>query len=733
MSSQNEFENLAGYENLKEAVESALRRAAQDEPPYMFETDVDVDISDWAGDHNKNPKSPYAWSNHEMLEALIGGHYFSATERMEENWFSDGSYDRDHDWYKEKAQEILGDDLSDELAAFADEHGVDEDEVKEALIDHLLDEQSLDGDGLHYNVYRFIGSAAVQVDLGVCLTLEPNHDQVYALARLGISANDWLAAIEHSLESDPLDEGDEEAMANLFNVDDLDDFRESFNKAMLRAAAENIFLPAISDESILKPKEIEKLIDLLRGEWDGYSGNLTLIMKLDENHINDVSLAINRSVDEQSEVAKKIIKISGAILVPDDGKDCVDGLEMSGSIECPIGDFRIPNPRYIDAPDVNTELSGAFGLQTSIYERLMMLEAHMPHRQQLPIVQAAVSVPPKNDDAIDKHQQALDHLAKPPVAAYFEELLGKSSRYELEQCAPKFPGLHGLFTRAIEERKINSSTEAMGGRLLDILRRNGDEKTEDWLVNAEREEVMWLLDHGADVHARLPMPNPQQKGPSALHMAAAMADFELCEKLVAGSADPLATFHLPGDDASSKQGLWEIIARNALANDEGSSSEARALLLRNMAHWAESLGSAPQDFEQHTSRGFRVDVWRCLVALNDPVLTRNHIDRAHTMMGGQAQAIDEHLRRALHSSMCHVCPSVVFPLLDAGVRADAPSPDHKGLSIREAASNYNNHATIKSSARQAGWDAISRYIESKNAMDLIKNIAKQARQTAPTP
>lgn len=717
-----DIQELDGYQELENAINSALSKMVNKEPVYMFSVDEQVDISDWAKRTETHSTSSYAWSPREMLEGLVSGNYFSAIERMEDQWFSQGTYERDDDWYKEKTEKILDDDLSDEVSTFAERHELDEDDLKKVIKEKFESEPK---ESLHYINYRFIGTASVLVDLEIAPTLQPSVHLIDALSRLGISAQDWLDAVQKNMDQDPPDDAE---LDSVFNAEDFEGFRDSFNKSMIWAASSKVFLPATSANALVSPDE---LVNKLRGDWSGQDTSLSLMMKLGEDHFENVSQAVNRYRDSEDDIANTLITISDAQLCPTDGVEYLEGITVSKPVTCRIGSLRVTTRDIgYDVQEADTAVAGVYGLRAQIHKELSWAEERPPFAG-LPLTSAAMCSVGSHQDQ-EKIEKARECLRDDGVTKRFEKLMAGYSWYELEQCAPIYPGMASHFAAAIEKAKQASSGEQLSGRMVEILRSFSlVHNKENWLASEERNEVVWLLERGAHPDSRVPTPHPDQQGPTALHLAIGYNDLDLAERMIKRGANPLATFHTPGDDAFAKQGLWEVIARNALTNEAGSGSDTRAAELSETLSWAESFGCAPQDFEQFNHKGVRTDTWRCLAAFNDLTLTQRHIERLPSITGGHTQAMDEHMRRALNFALCRTSVAVAIPLIDAGVSIDAPNPERQSETIRESATKYRERVTGMSDKRQEAWEQIIRYAESKNALALISRIARQG-QPAPT-
>lgn len=574
--------SLDGYEALKKMLVDALVQEHANESSWYFEVEQKIDIAEMAKNNRRSyySSSKGSMSSRETFEEILSGGVFEFEDMVCE-FNNDYIASEDSNWFKSNLNNIINNQLSQNIEQFAEKHNIDLYDVEEFLkSDECLSIKDVFDYDLHENVITYDGNIPAKVSLQIDLVLNNEADTVLALSALNIPVESWLNAVEKEIDNFP------DSASFFIDGDDEFDFKVyALNlKAMASKAMKfGLGFSTSDDKSLVFAKD---LIQSMVHDWSLVSSRLMLRFNLDDEYINTVSRPVGRHLSSKDR-EDLVLSVSNAELVPDQ-EDYCDGLKIRHPFPCYLSEINLAEVDAQDRGVAKIDIDGAVGLRFSTYE--LFLEEI---KEDWPRIYAIE----------DKSTQGKNH--KPlsfsdEFRSKFLNLVKDSDAFQMEKLSSAYPGLKNFIQ---EFRPVLPSSQDMGQQVIKTLQSKLGlfEGLVKWLKSEQREAVIWMIEHGADLTVRK---NDAVNGIGAVHAAAAVGDIGLLKIMHKHGADLTSTFSIfSGEDVdhyinsrSSKKdessykineiGVWDIFSRYFF-------SKTRKKDLSSDLTWLEDQGCQP--------------------------------------------------------------------------------------------------------------------------------------------
>lgn len=654
---------LEGYKALRQGIIDAVRQRQADEPKWMFENDQAIDLSELAKDRQSRQKSKnghVSLNGSELVEKAFLGRVFELYESMDDD---DYSSSQDNVWVKDQINVVVSNEMSDQMDAFAEQHGLESHEVEEALKDdNELEAHTIFDYDLHHVVHSLEGSVPMQIKLDIEADLLPSICAASLLINLKIDPKAWIAAVVHAAEADPDNanqfvEKDGEAF-------DSEEFARRLGIHVATLSSRGFVFATDQSQALVDPAE---LIDKMQNSWNVEKTDLLLRFNLSSTHVDDVSMPVARTLDDHEINSTPIVLMGKVELMPNDNDDSGkgDGLILRHPFSCKLSDMSLAscgNSEADDRPEPTTCLAGAGGLLMRTYEILIeptdckgLLDfARQPRTESI---------------------GGSGFIIPVTVAKKLGELYVDADGFDAQRVSAKYPGLSQFLPAMNPPSPIE-----MGAKLLQLLSGSmlvNHHSPVVWRKSEVRERCAWLVRQGANLNLRLGEDNT---GPQAVHLAASISDVDMVRSMHAHGADITTTYRPQMAGDGQDVGVWEAFVRRAVALRRLSPLEDISELV-DALNWMGSLGggqSAPcsgASGDKSVRSSTIVNVFNELTAvdqamaiIDDASLSTTYLKdmkERNASFGAEQQLAQELLLGMIHNSM-----NFSRACMDAGARTN---------------------------------------------------------------
>jgi hypothetical protein len=486
-------------ENLKSKIGKKLVQEISEKPDYVFEVDQEVDLREMDRDE---------------IEKLIFGNVDEVTNNFD-NQNDDYLSTLTYNLIKDELESLLDSEFSDEIISVAEKMSVDEDDLKDDLMEDDAFSVSELGCGDHYYVYNYTGDAAVLANTSIFVEIEPGIDLISSLQTLRITSEDYLSAVEshikkndhtlqdikiylpsEELESDVLAEGSDKLIAV---------YRDEFNYAVEIYEKTSIFAHSFSHPPVV---DVKKLVHNILEVWENGEESLYLHLTCDGDTIK--GFGNNLACHGHKEQSQLVLVGGGYLSSSEDPYYVNDSLDIISPIGIKISDFRIlgENPDGGDGLLLETnDLQAKHELYKQIYIRYFKDPENINEKQLLGIE--------KNIDKI------VDSCPKWNI----DELINMVDSLKSRNYPPSIRLLNYSSNKLQEKKIVQDNPTRNGQELLSVL------STENNISGDMEKHALWLINAGADVSTSTP------SGYQAIHYAAKRGNTNLLSALHSAGAD----------------------------------------------------------------------------------------------------------------------------------------------------------------------------------------------------
>jgi hypothetical protein len=633
--------SLDGYDGLRQFVIDALRKREGDEATWMFETDETIDIGDlFKSNHSSNSKEK---SPQEKALALLQGGVFDVEEGFND-MASDYMHSQDTEWFEKERDSVMHTEAKAAIGAFALRHGVDVDDVEEALKnDSELEFGEVFEYGLHYCSYNYIGSVPVQVALEATLSTEPTDAMASTLSLLRIRPQDWIDAVAADVNDNPDNASDYMRRQAEF---DLGTFTSELMQCVARASEKGQVFAQDPEEALVPAKG---LLDKMVHTWNQTQCELMLRFNLDSDHIDAVSRPLARHLESHEMITAGVL-LHGPELLPHESQDPGkgEGIDLKKPFFCRLGDIKLAGRESDPRDPISTQIAGTLGLNFAVYEEFLKAEEKEGRNNRVLL-----------DRAQGRKMDGPQDFVPEPLRTQLAKIFSKADGFDVERLRERYSGIRDL----MPSRDLLAGTpKDWGKELIDLLRPAAFDVS-NWSSSEERERASWLIQKGADLSVRQGDP---ATGVMATHLAAGLMDVDLLMLMQERGADLLAKFTPKG--GQTQVSTWDMLARRAHGRRQFSGDEDITDLVEGLT-WLEQHGVAPGSSSLLSMRDEQVSMDQVIARINDVTLSESHIKRLKGK-GFGTKVFEDCLSDVLFIGLRNNAFSLAKAAMDAGARTD---------------------------------------------------------------